>query len=268
MSSLYSDLSEELNKTGRPILFSCSWPAYQNDHCENQKDMETLKSKCNLWRNWDDIEDSWQSVKSVMDFFGRKNSKDVMVQAAGPGHWNDPDMLVVGNPGTSYSEQRTQFAVWAILAAPLYISTDLRTISKDALSILLNEEVIAVNQDPLGQQGYVLVDDGTRRIWIRHISNSASGEERVALVFENKATIFSKVRFAFSVQTLLGWTSNRGTYSARDLHLHEDVRVNKPVSDVFTVDIDESSVEMYVFTKHTALPNPKEQDEVVIVEFI
>jgi alpha-N-acetylgalactosaminidase len=264
MSYLYSQLSDRLNRTGRPILYSCSWPAYQEDHCENPADMDLLKSKCNLWRNWDDIEDSWRSVKSVMDFFARKDTADVMVQAAGPGHWNDPDMLIVGNPGTSIGEQRAQFAIWAILAAPLYISTDLRTISSEALAILKNSEIIAVNQDPLGQQGYVLLDEGQRRIWVRELSESENGEERVAVVFENKATIFGYTRFCFSVQSSLGWTANGGMYSVRDLHLHDDVRVNVPLTDVFTVDVDESSIEMYVFTKHSSIND----DQDIAIEYI
>ena len=120
MSDLYSELSDALNKTGRPILYACSWPVYQADNCENPTDMETLKSKCNYWRNTWDVYDSWSSVSSIMGFYARTDPEDIMVQAAGPGHWNDADMLLVGNPGLSISEQRAQFAIWAILASPLH----------------------------------------------------------------------------------------------------------------------------------------------------
>ncbi len=142
MKDMYSNLSISLNSTDRPILYSCSWPAYQGDHCENPQDMHALQEYCNLWRNFDDVEDSWSSITSITNFFGRKNSSDIMVSAAGPGHWNDPDMLMVGNPGLSLSEQKVQFFIWAILAAPLYISSDLRSISAASLAVLKNSEVI------------------------------------------------------------------------------------------------------------------------------
>jgi hypothetical protein len=249
MSRLYSELSQELNSTGRPVLYSCSWPAYQTDHCENPTDMQTLVDQCNLWRNYGDIQDSWGSVRDIIDFFARNSSSDLMVKSAGPGHWNDPDMLVIGNPGTSYSEQRAQFALWAILAAPLYISSDLRVISTESLSILKNEEVIAINQDRLGRQGYVLSDTGSRRVWIRHLSLSSEGHERVAVVFENKATIFEKLRFKFNVSQIGWYVNSQARYSVRDVHAHRDVKLLASLDEVFEVDVDESSVEMFVFTR-------------------
>lgn len=251
MSGLYSALGDVLNSTGRPILYSCSWPAYQTDHCENEADMETLKSKCNLWRNWDDIEDSWSSVRSIIEFWARKSSTDIMVASAGAGHWNDPDMLVVGNPGLSISEQRAQFAFWAIFAAPLYISADLRTIPPESLEILKNEEVVNINQDALGLQGFVLSSDHNRRIWVRPLSASSDGYERVAILFENKSSIFGSVRFQFTVAQL-GWTTNGGTYSVRDVHSRSDKVLNAPIIEPFVVDVEESSVELFIFTRRAS----------------
>ena len=72
---------------------------------------------------------------------------------AGPGHWNDPDMLIIGNFGLSYEQSKTQMAIWAILAAPLLMSVDLRTIRSEYKAILQNKKIIAVDQDPLGIQG-------------------------------------------------------------------------------------------------------------------
>jgi hypothetical protein len=259
MGAQYTELSNVLNATKRPILYSCSWPAYQGDHCENPKDMSILKSKCNLWRNYGDIEDSWASVKSIVQFWARKSSSDIMVSAAGPGHWNDPDMLLVGNPGLSISEQRAQFAFWAILAAPLYISADLRTIPAESLEILKNEEVIAINQDALGKQGYVLSDEGPYRVWMRPLSN-----ERIAVLFENKATIFEKIRFHFYVNQL-GW-SRDCHYSVRDVHAHADVVVNESGGNVFIVDVDESSVELFIFSKSMGALREPEDDDMYVVE--
>ena len=251
MKHLYSELSEKLQAGPKSVLYSCSWPAYEKDHCENESDMKILVEKCNLWRNFDDIQDSFGSVRYITDFFAR-NFSNIIVRAAGPGHFNDPDMLVVGNPGLSLSEQRAQFALWAVLAAPLYISADLRSISQDSLAILKNEEVIAINQDPLGAQGYVVSDSGPYRVWVRPLSPSLSGEERKAVLFENKAEIFGQIRFHFSVNQL-GWNAENGpqTYSVRDVHRKENVAAETKIDQLFVVDVDESSVEFFIFTKHS-----------------
>jgi alpha-N-acetylgalactosaminidase len=254
MKSKYSELAHQLNATGRPILYSCSWPAYQSDHCENPSDMQALIENCNLWRNYVDIEDSWWSVRSIANFWARGSDSDLMVSSAGPGHWNDPDMLMVGNPGLSISEQKTQFYLWAILAAPLYISSDLRTISEDSLAILKNAEAIAINQDPLGMQGFVVMDDPSRRIWIRHLQGA-----RIAVLFENKATIFERKRFVLDIPSHLKWT--KGTYSVRDIDTHTDVVSHRAVSDQFVVDVDESSVRFFVFEKNDV----EEESSIVVV---
>lgn len=90
-------------------------------------------------------------MESIIDYYG--NNQDSIVPNAGPGHWNDPDMLIIGNFGLSYEQSKTQMALWAILAAPLLMSVDLRTIRPEYKAILQNKKIIAVDQDPLGIQG-------------------------------------------------------------------------------------------------------------------
>ncbi|KAM7056487.1 alpha-N-acetylgalactosaminidase isoform 3-T4 [Acridotheres tristis] len=151
----YPEMARALNATGRPIVYSCSWPAYQGglppkwSPC--QVNYTILAEICNLWRNYDDIQDSWESVLSIVDWFF--TNQDVLQPAAGPGHWNDPDMLIIGNFGLSYEQSRSQMALWTVMAAPLLMSTDLRTISPSAKEILQNRLMIQINQDPLGIQG-------------------------------------------------------------------------------------------------------------------
>jgi hypothetical protein len=131
--------------------------------------------------------------------------EDVMVRAAGPGHWNDPDMLVIGNPGLSLSEQQAHFAFWAIFAAPLTIAVDLRTMPEESREILLNTEIIVVNQDPLGRQGWCAdknEPDNTRvRVRGFYSSNkesSAPGDsDSWAVLLENHNTIFNKKSITF-----------------------------------------------------------------------
>lgn len=110
-----------------------------------------LTKHCNLWRNWDDIQDSFDSLAGITDYFAENQTR--FQPHAGPGHWNDPDMLLIGNFGLTIDQSKHQMAVWAILAAPLLMSTDLKNIRPEFREILLNRQVIAVNQDPLGIQG-------------------------------------------------------------------------------------------------------------------
>ena len=258
MGKLYSDLSDELiaQTNGgdlRRILLSCSWPAYRgregDDHCENEADMAVLMNKCNLWRNFSDIEDSWSSVGGIVKFWARRSPNNIMVKAAGPGHWNDPDMLVIGNPGLSISEQKAQFALWAIIAAPLYMSVDVANMPEESYRILMNEKVIAINQDIDGKQGFVAYDEqrGSRRIWVRLLNTKVVGCPRIAVLFENKSTAFNKIRMTFKVE-MLGWMpSDDAKYTVEDVHTNHDP-IEIASREEFTVAVDESSVEMFVFT--------------------
>lgn len=114
-----------------------------------QPNFSSIIQHCNLWRNFDDIQDSWASLESIIDYYG--NNQDYIIPNAGPGHWNDPDMLIIGNFGLSYEQSKTQMALWAILAAPLLMSVDLRSIRPEYKAILQNRKIIAVDQDPLGK---------------------------------------------------------------------------------------------------------------------
>uniref|UniRef100_A0A3Q1FQB6 Alpha-galactosidase n=1 Tax=Acanthochromis polyacanthus TaxID=80966 RepID=A0A3Q1FQB6_9TELE len=172
----YPLMSKALNATGRPIAYSCSWPAYQGG-LPPKVNYTQLGKICNLWRNYGDIQDSWGSVLSIVDWFF--DNQDVLAPAAGPGRWNDPDMLIVGDFGLSLDQSQTQMSLWAIMAAPLFMSNDLRTISADARRILQNKVLIGINQDPLGIQGRRIVKEkyGIEVFW-RPLQNNVS-----ALVF-------------------------------------------------------------------------------------
>lgn len=177
----YPLMSKALNATGRPIGYSCSWPAYQGG-LPPKVNYTQLGEICNLWRNYGDIQDSWSSVLNIIDwFFG---NQDVLIPAAGPGRWNDPDMLIIGDFGLSMDQSRTQMALWAIMAAPLFMSNDLRTISSGARNILQNKVVISVNQDPMGIQGRRIIKEksGIEVFW-RPLSNGES-----AVVFFSRRT--------------------------------------------------------------------------------
>jgi hypothetical protein len=253
----YPAFGAALNRTGRPILYSCSWP---NDYYERHNHWEDpdylnhgIKQTCNQWRNYFDVFDSWESISKIADFWARSGPQDVMVEAAGPGHWNDPDMLVVGNPGLSLSEQQSQFALWAIFAAPLMVSVDLGTISEESLGILLNDEIIAVNQDPLGRQGWCAEKDGpgSTRVWVRELEpTSWGGDDRPttgtsdswAVVLQNRNTIFYEQGIQFEPARHIPRGEEWESFSVRDIMAHVDLGEFR---NSFEARVDESSVAMY-----------------------
>ena len=137
----YTKMRDALNKTGRHIYYSmCSWGA---------DEVSTWgKDVGNSWRTTGDINDNWKSMTRIID----QNNK--WYEYAGPGGWNDPDMLEVGNGGMSNEEYKSHFGLWAITKAPLLIGCDITSMSNETKDILTNPEVIAINQDSLGQQAH------------------------------------------------------------------------------------------------------------------
>ncbi|KAH7953966.1 hypothetical protein HPB49_014634 [Dermacentor silvarum] len=182
--SLYPDFGDAINRTGRPMVYSCSWPAYTN--LRNITTNYTLIGHhCNMWRYNYDIDDIWRSVEGVIDYYAK--NQIVLVPAAAPGRWNDPDMLVIGNFGLSYDQSKAQMALWAIMAAPLLMSNDLRRTRPEFKEILQNKAIIAVNQDPLGLLGRKVKTKGRVETWIRPVTPMV-GESvySYALVFFNR----------------------------------------------------------------------------------
>ncbi|PKU33389.1 alpha-galactosidase a [Limosa lapponica baueri] len=147
-------------------------------------------------RNFFDVYDSWRSIKSILDWTALH--QDSIVKIAGPGGWNDPDMLVIGNFGLSWDQSVTQMAMWAIMAAPLFMSNDLRHLRPEAKWLLQNKEVIAINQDPLGKQGYQITKDKNFELWERPLSGRA-----YAVAVLNNQEIGGPQNFTFSL-TFLG----------------------------------------------------------------
>lgn len=180
---MYPSLGDELNKTSRPILYSCSWPAYVVGEGKNP-DYASIAEHCNLWRNFNDIMDSWPSVLEIIDFYA--DHQDEFEKYHGPGQWFDPDMIIVGDFGLSVDEARAQFALWSIMSAPLLMSNDLRTISPEFEEILLNRHVIAVDQDPLGHFGKRVFVSSNKAIevWAKRLSGGS-----FAVVYFNRGVL-------------------------------------------------------------------------------
>jgi alpha-galactosidase len=166
----YRLMRQALEQSGRPIVFSiCEWGT--------SKPWLWAGEVGNLWRTTGDIQDRWQGRQKWGDGSCCSNGMlDIVDQQvglasfAGPGHWNDPDMLEVGNGGMSLDEYKAHFSLWAMLAAPLMAGNDLRSMPAETREILTNKEVIAVDQDPLGRQGDRVFKDGDAEIWARPLA--------------------------------------------------------------------------------------------------
>ena len=134
-------MRDRLNETGHPIFYSlCQWGL--------EKVATWAKDVGNSWRTTGDISDSWDSMINIID------ENDKWYKYAGPGGWNDPDMLEIGNGGMTLTEYKTHFGLWCISKAPLLIGCDIRNMSDGIKKILTNREYIAINQDELGEQGH------------------------------------------------------------------------------------------------------------------
>jgi alpha-N-acetylgalactosaminidase len=241
MEGTYTELSNALNATGRDIVYSCSWPAYLEDNGEanDGEVLYKLQNICNLWRNFDDIEDSWSSVSSIVNKWKRDDPNDPFVKVAQPGAWNDPDMLMIGNNGLSIYEERSQMALWAIFAAPLLMSNDLARVSPESKAILQNVEIIAVDQDPLGQQGYLVstVDgqygNDLYRVWARPMDDGS-----FAIVLQNAFAMEAYQKITFTPD-MIGWDADT-QFTARDLFEHKDLGVFSEI----TMNVNPSDVQM------------------------
>lgn len=164
----YTTMSKALKKAGRPILFSlCEWG--QN------KPWTWAAPVGHIWRTTGDITAQWEGIKThgtwsssgVMKIL---ESQDSLRKYAGPGHWNDPDMLEVGN-GLSESENRAHFSMWSMIAAPLITGNDIRKMSASVKVILTDKEVIAVNQDSMGIQALKYTAKDSLETWIKPMKN-------------------------------------------------------------------------------------------------
>ncbi|XP_029985158.1 alpha-N-acetylgalactosaminidase-like [Sphaeramia orbicularis] len=228
----YPLMAKALNATGRPIGYSCSWPAYQGG-LPPKVNYTQLGEICNLWRNYGDIQDSWDSVLNIADWFFE--NQDVLVPAAGPGRWNDPDMLIIGDFGLSMDQSRAQMALWAIMAAPLFMSNDLRTISSGARAILQNKMIISINQDALGIQGRRIVKEKSGiEVFLRPLSNNAS-----ALVFFSR-----RHDMPYRYQTTLSKLNyTTGRYKIIDVYTDKATELKDSTS--FVVSVNPTGVVMW-----------------------
>ena len=204
MQAVYQEMGEALLKSGRPILYSL---------CQYGRD-DVWKwgpeVGGNAWRTTGDIRDTWDSMTKI------GFSQAELAAWAAPGHWNDPDMLEIGNGGMTDDEYRTHMSLWSILAAPLLAGNDLRNMTRTILGILTNREVIAVDQDKDGKQGRRIAKSGDQEVWEKPLSGDAQ-----AIGLFNRGGTPEKISVNWSDLGL-----KTAPAHARDLWGHSDLKLD------------------------------------------
>jgi alpha-galactosidase len=200
MPAVYKKMHVALVATGRPIIYSLC------EYGMNRVWRWGPSVGGNLWRTTDDIEDNYTRMAFIG--FGQQG----LARFAGPGHWNDPDMLEVGNGHMSADEYRTHMSLWCILAAPLISGNDLANMSQETLSVLTNPEVVAVDQDPGGKEGYRVTQEGPLQVWVKPL---ADGSKALGLFNEGESPMPVSVRFKDI--GLSGEASVRDLWERKDL---------------------------------------------------
>jgi alpha-galactosidase len=225
--SSYTNMRDALYSAGRPIVFSiCEWGT--------SKPWEWAGTVGNLWRTTGDISDSWNSMINIFE-----KQRD-LARYAGPGKWNDPDMLEVGNGGMTNEEYKTHFSLWCMLAAPLIAGNDLQTMTPEIKTILTNKEMIAINQDTLGRQGTCYRDNYGYQIWTKPLANN---EKAVCLLNKSDEKKSVLVDFALLGKTR---TSTLENYRVRDVWEHKDVNLKE--TSMF-IELPPHSVKVFRFIK-------------------
>ena len=170
----YTRMRDGLFAAGRPVVFSlCEWGQH--------RPWEWASDVGHLWRTTGDIMDcydcrqqwsnGWKVILDLQHTLVTSNGQDGLAKFAGPGHWNDPDMMEVGNEGLPLAESRAHFSLWCILAAPLMAGNDVRKMTPDVRAILTDRDVIALDQDKLGKQGWRFHASSTKEIWVKELSD-------------------------------------------------------------------------------------------------
>ncbi len=201
MKAAYHKMAEALRATKRPIIFSLCQYGNQNVQ-EWGADVGG-----NLWRTTGDIRDTWDSMARIG--FDQQMGREAY---ANPGHWNDPDMLEIGNGGMTDIEYQTHMSLWSILAAPLLAGNDIRSMTDSTKAILTNKEVIAIDQDKAGVQGTRVRKTGDLEVWKKPLAKG------VAVGLFNRGTSSAKMEVTWSEVGIA-----KKSPKIRDLWEHQEI---------------------------------------------
>jgi alpha-galactosidase len=224
MIAAYDKMAKALKATGRPIVFSL---------CQYGWDAAWEWAPAlggNLWRTTGDIQPNWDRVYAIL------SQQEGLQKYAGPGHWNDPDMLEVGNGKLSLAENRSHFSMWAMLAAPLLAGNDLPHMKPEIQAILTNRDVIAIDQDKLGKQGSRIYSDGEVEVWTRPLAKGA----RAIAVLNAGDSRYSTHPFHLSLTKLglHGAQTGKDLWTGKTVKLTDNMPLELPSHDILLVRVD------------------------------
>jgi alpha-galactosidase len=223
MHEAYEKMGKALHDTGRPIVYSL---------CQYGWDAVWEWAPAlggNSWRTTGDISARWDSVYSIL------SQQEGLEHYAGPGHWNDPDMLEVGNGRLSIAENRTHFSMWAMLSAPLLAGNDLPHMKPEIHEILTNRDVIAIDQDKLGKQASRIYSEGEVDVWLKHLDGGA-----VAIAVLNAGSDrYSTHPFHLSLSKLglHGSMQGKDLWSGKTVELTDNMPIELSSHDILLIRI-------------------------------
>ena len=212
-------------KTGRPILFSL---------CQYGWDSPwewAPELGGNAWRTTGDVEARWQSIYDIA------SQQAGLASYAGPGHWNDPDMLEVGNGKLSLAENRTHFSWWAMLAAPLLAGNDLPNMKPEIKAILTNKDVVAIDQDPLGKQATRAYADGEVEVWTRPLQGGAEAIAVINVGSDRNAT--HPFHLDLKKLSFVDNQTGKDLWTGKPIELTDKMPIELPSHDILLVRIDQ-----------------------------
>ena len=223
MIAAYVKMGKALKDTGRPIVYSlCQYG------CDAPWEWAPALGG-NSWRTTGDISADWDRIYAILE------QQAGLEKYAGPGHWNDPDMLEVGNGKLTMAENRAHFSMWAMLASPLLAGNDLPNMTPETKAILTNREVIAIDQDKLGKQASRAYADGEVEVWTRHLSDGAFA---VAVMAAGDSR-YSTHPFYLDLARLglVGSQQGKNLWTGKDMTLTNDMPIEMGSHDVLLVRI-------------------------------
>ena len=226
MIAAYRKMGDALKATGRPIVYSL---------CEYGVD-EPWKFgpgvDAQMWRTTDDINDTYGRMMEIA--YGEVE----LARFAGPGHWNDPDMLEVGNGGMSFDEYRTHMSLWALMAAPLLAGNDLSKMSAQDKGLLMNREVIAIDQDPLGRQAERIWQGGDFSLWSKPLSGGRTAIGVVNTAWQSREIPIDLAKYGFPKGAEV-----RDIWAGKDLGHRAGIQV---------IRVPKHGTQLYIFSKQRA----------------
>jgi alpha-galactosidase len=216
LKAAYQKMALALRATKRPMIYSLCQYGWQN--------VQEWGAQVggNLWRTTGDISDTWDSMSRIG--FDQQVGRE---KYANPGHWNDPDMLEIGNGGMTDTEYRTHMSLWSILAAPLLAGNDIRSMTDSIKEILMNKEVIAIDQDKAGVQGVRVRQEGEIEVWKKPLAKG------VAVGLFNRSKDAAKISVKWSEVGV-----NKKNPKVRDLWSHQDLTA----ADSYSVEVPSHGV--------------------------